>query len=122
MNSKQIIKTLSKLNPRAKLWPNLEPALIGIAARSLDAPVAVYSMESIVAGLIEREGLTRAEAARAVDEVILKAELGKGAPVILIETFSRDYTIGLGKVAKIELPNNDIDSFSSGPQKSDEKA
>ena len=107
MTPEEIRGTLARLNPEAKIWEEFHDAIIGIVSRPMQKPVLVYSMEKLVLSLIEKENCNRAEAAQAIDTYFLKTDFGKGAPVILIETFSIDYTIGLAKVKQIEEKMNE---------------
>ena len=108
MTAKEILNHLAALNPNARIWTEFDEALIGIAARPLQSPVAVYSLELIIAGVMKRENTDRDTASLAVQKYFLRDDMGKGAPVILIEALSKDYRIGLGQVEeekpKIILP------------------
>jgi len=100
MITEEILNHLAALNPNARILNEFKEALIGIVARPLDKPVAVYSLEKIIAGLMERESIDRDTASLLVQKHFLRTNMGKGAPVFLIEAISKDYRIGLDKASE----------------------
>jgi hypothetical protein len=64
--------------------PGLEAALLGIATRCTQGPVAVYDYDALVRVFVERDGLTPEEAAEYIDFNIAGAWVGDRTPLLLV--------------------------------------
>lgn len=53
----ELHERLAELNPEAIIWPDFEPALMGIG-QQFSKYIAVYSYQGLLDCLIERDGLS----------------------------------------------------------------
>lgn len=75
---------LEDANPEAMLADGHEAALIGTAARCSKAPLAVYSVRKLIAGLVKK-GLEEEEAYEHFSFNIEGAWAGEGTPLFLVD-------------------------------------
>jgi hypothetical protein len=78
-----ILDQLEKVNPDAILWDGFEDAVIGFGERCGLGPVAVYSWDSMVQILIDRDEMDEEEAAEYINYNILGAYVGEYTPIIM---------------------------------------
>lgn len=83
MTPAEIKERLAEENSEALLADGLEGALVGIGHRCGQPALAVYDCERIIDVLVERDGMTREEAAEHMDFNIVGAWVGENTPIFL---------------------------------------
>ena len=83
--SKAILDELAEANPEALLWDGFEAALIGVANRACQPPLALYSVPRCVEILVKRDGMTDEEALEYLNFNTLCAYMGEMTPVYTYE-------------------------------------
>ena len=79
-----ILEQLGELNPEAVVWPNFEPALMGIG-QQFNKYVAVYSYQGLLDCLITRDGCSFEEASEHLSFNTLGQYTGPYDPVVLYD-------------------------------------
>lgn len=80
-----ILEQLAEENPDALLWDGLEDALIGVAHRACQPPLALYSVPRCVEILVKRDGMSHEEAIEYLNFNTLCAYFGEMTPVYTYE-------------------------------------
>lgn len=84
MTTDEIREALAEENPEALLADGFEAALIGIAYRCGQKPLAVYSMQRAIRVLVERDGLSESDAEEYLEFNVLGAWNGENTPIFLV--------------------------------------
>ena len=84
--AKNIREALEEQNPDALYADGFDNALIGIAYRFDQMPLACYSYEKVIANL-EEQGMTYDEAVEFYEFNIIGAWMGDGTPVFVAMDF-----------------------------------
>lgn len=84
MRTDEIIVALADENPEALMADGFEDALIGIAYRCGQKPLAVYSMRRAIRLLVERDGMSESDAEEYLEFNVLGAWNGENTPIFLV--------------------------------------
>lgn len=79
----EIRERLEEMNPEALLADGFDAALVGVARRCGQPTLAVYDYELGLRVLMERDGMTRDEAAEYMEFNVVGAWVGPGTPIWL---------------------------------------
>jgi hypothetical protein len=83
VNYAEIRETLAELNPDALMAEGLEAACIGYTVNHHHAHVAVYDIDACIDVLVERDGMTSAEADEFLSFNTLDAFVGENGPLFI---------------------------------------
>lgn len=84
MTTDEIREALAEENPESLVADGFDDALIGIAYRCGQRPLAVYSMRRAIRVLVERDGMSEADAEEHLEFNVLGAWNGENTPIFLV--------------------------------------
>jgi len=83
VNYATILEALAELNPEALMADGLEAACIGYTVNHHHAHVAAYDIAKCIDVLVERDGMTSAEADEFLSFNTLDAYVGENGPIYI---------------------------------------
>ncbi len=92
-NPLKILEYLKECSEEALLMEprsDYDDCIIGVGARFHDGPIAIYSVERILAVLMRNDGVSEEEAQEWFDFNIIGAWLSPGTPIFANETMIRE--------------------------------
>lgn len=79
----EVIEAMEIVNPEALSADGFEGCELGIAYRACSQPVLAYDREKCILRLMERDGMTRADAEEFFEFNTVGAWVGEGTPIFV---------------------------------------